>query len=66
MYYMSVLLSQIGFNKYQANYMSLVGGGALLFGTIPAIILMEKWGRRTIALVSLHDMYSYHKLIAIG
>lgn len=26
MYYMSVLMKQIGFNKYQANYMSLVGG----------------------------------------
>ncbi|KUI55359.1 Inositol transporter 1 [Cytospora mali] len=46
MYYMSVMLSQIGFNDLQANYMSLVGGGSLLIGTIPAIFLMEKFGRR--------------------
>ncbi len=37
MYYMSVLMKQIGFNKFEANYMSLVGGGSLLLGTIPAI-----------------------------
>jgi len=35
MYYMSVLMNQIGFDPERANYMSLVGGGALLFGTIP-------------------------------
>lgn len=46
MYYMSVLLSQIGFDDKEANYMSLVGGGSLLIGTIPAIFLMEKFGRR--------------------
>lgn len=46
LYYMSVLLHQIGFNTYDATYMSLVGGGALLIGTIPAIFLMETCGRR--------------------
>ncbi|KAF3760930.1 general substrate transporter [Cryphonectria parasitica EP155] len=46
MYYMSTLMNQIGFNDEQANYMSLVGGGSLLIGTIPAIFLMEKFGRR--------------------
>ncbi|KAK3897562.1 hypothetical protein C8A05DRAFT_38887 [Staphylotrichum tortipilum] len=46
MYYMSVLMSQIGFDAEKANYMSLVGGGALLLGTIPAVFLMEKYGRR--------------------
>ena len=46
MYYMSVLMSQIGFDDEKANYMSLVGGGSLLIGTIPAIFLMEKFGRR--------------------
>lgn len=46
MYYMSTLMNQIGFNAEQANYMSLVGGGSLLIGTIPAIFLMEKFGRR--------------------
>ena len=46
MYYMSVLMTQIGFDDEKANYMSLVGGGALLLGTIPAVFLMEKYGRR--------------------
>src|SRR3569833_952589 len=41
MYYMSVLMNQIGFSPENSNYMSLVGGGALLLGTIPAIFLME-------------------------
>ncbi|KAF2149611.1 MFS general substrate transporter [Myriangium duriaei CBS 260.36] len=46
MYYMSVLMNQVGFDDKQANYMSLVGGGSLLIGTIPAIFLMETCGRR--------------------
>lgn len=46
MYYMSTLMNQIGFNAEQSNYMSLVGGGSLLLGTIPAVFLMEKFGRR--------------------
>lgn len=46
MYYMSTLMNQIGFNDEQSNYMSLVGGGSLLIGTIPAVFLMEKYGRR--------------------
>lgn len=46
MYYMSVLMTQIGFDDKQSTYMSLVGGGSLLIGTIPAIFLMEKFGRR--------------------
>ena len=43
---MSVLMSQLGFDKYQSNYMSLVGGGSLLLGTIPARLYMERAGRR--------------------
>ncbi|KAK4118167.1 hypothetical protein N657DRAFT_685427 [Parathielavia appendiculata] len=46
MYYMSVLMNQIGFDKEKANYMSLIGGGSLLVGTIPAVFLMERYGRR--------------------
>ncbi|KAI6353319.1 hypothetical protein MCOR25_009038 [Pyricularia grisea] len=46
MYYMSVLMKQIGFNDEKATYMSLVGGGSLLIGTIPACLYMEKFGRR--------------------
>ncbi|KAL2831632.1 general substrate transporter [Aspergillus pseudoustus] len=53
MYYMSTLMSQIGFNDEEANYMSLVGGGSLLLGTIPAIFLMEKFGRRFWAIITL-------------
>ena len=46
LYYLSVLMNQIGFDKYNSNYMSLVGGGALLFGTIPGVLYMERFGRR--------------------
>ncbi|KAL3469171.1 general substrate transporter [Aspergillus californicus] len=53
MYYMSVLMNQIGFNDENSNYMSLVGGGSLLLGTIPAIFLMERFGRRFWAIVTL-------------
>lgn len=53
MYYMSVLLNQIGFEKKEANYMSLVGGGSLLIGTIPAIFYMERAGRRFWAITML-------------
>ncbi|KAK8155360.1 hypothetical protein IWX90DRAFT_45993 [Phyllosticta citrichinensis] len=53
LYYMSVLMSQIGFNDLDATYMSLVGGGALLFGTIPAVLYMERAGRRFWAMAML-------------
>jgi hypothetical protein len=43
MYYMSILMTQIGFDKVNATYMSMVGGGSLFLGTIPAILYMEKF-----------------------
>lgn len=43
---MSVLMSQIGFNTEDSTYMSMVGGGSLFLGTIPAILFMERFGRR--------------------
>lgn len=46
MYYMSVLLTQIGFSDENAVFMSLVGGGALMIGTIPALLYMDRTGRR--------------------
>ncbi|KAG9793248.1 Myo-inositol transporter FST1 [Exophiala dermatitidis] len=46
MYYMSTLMAQIGFDKKTAVFMSLVGGGSLLLGTIPGVLYMEKFGRR--------------------
>ncbi|TVY49658.1 putative metabolite transport protein YwtG [Lachnellula cervina] len=45
-YYMATLMQQVGFNDKESVFMSLVGGGALLLGTIPAIFYMEKFGRR--------------------
>lgn len=57
MYYMSVLMSQMGFNDYDATYMSLVGGGSLLIGTIPAIFLMETCGRRFWAIAMLPGFF---------
>lgn len=57
MYYMSTLMSQVGFDDIQANYMSLVGGGALLIGTIPAAFLMETCGRRFWATVTLPGFF---------
>lgn len=47
MYYMSTLMGQIGFNEKKSVFMSLVGGGALMIGTIPAILWMDRFGRRT-------------------
>jgi hypothetical protein len=64
MYYMSVLMNQIGFNTEQANYMSLVGGGSLLLGTIPAVLAMEKYGRRFWAILMLPGFFV--GLILIG
>jgi sugar porter (SP) family MFS transporter len=57
MYYMSTLMHQVGFDDYQSNYMSLVGGGALLIGTIPAAFLMETCGRRFWATVTLPGFF---------
>ncbi|KAH6971666.1 hypothetical protein BKA56DRAFT_495042 [Ilyonectria sp. MPI-CAGE-AT-0026] len=66
MYYMSVLMSQIGFNDEKANYMSLVGGGSLLLGTIPAIFYMEKFGRRFWAIIMLPGFFIGLVLIGIS
>ena len=46
MYYMSTLMARIGFTTKNSVFMSLVGGGSLLIGTIPAILFMDKFGRR--------------------
>lgn len=46
MYYMSTLMGAIGFSEKNSVFMSLVGGGSLLIGTIPAILWMDKFGRR--------------------
>jgi sugar porter (SP) family MFS transporter len=66
MYYMSVLMNQIGFDPERANYMSLVGGGALLLGTIPAIFLMETCGRRFWAILMLPGFFIGLVLIGVS
>lgn len=66
MYYMSVLMNQIGFDRETANYMSLVGGGALLLGTIPAIFLMETCGRRFWAILMLPGFFIGLVLIGVS
>lgn len=53
MYYMSTLMAQIGFDRKTSVFMSLVGGGSLLLGTIPGVLYMEKFGRRFWANVML-------------
>lgn len=50
MYYMSTLMNRIGFDEKNSVFMSLVGGGSLLLGTIPAILWMDRFGRRTWAM----------------
>ncbi|KAI9746682.1 MAG: hypothetical protein M1818_000396 [Claussenomyces sp. TS43310] len=57
MYYMSILMSKVGFDDKQSNYMALVGGGSLLLGTIPAIFYMELCGRRFWALATLPGFF---------
>ncbi|EHK23363.1 uncharacterized protein TRIVIDRAFT_86782 [Trichoderma virens Gv29-8] len=66
MYYMSVLMNQIGFDDEKATYMSLVGGGALLIGTIPAIFLMETCGRRFWAITMLPGFFIGLVLIGVA
>ncbi|KAM5344151.1 hypothetical protein ACJ41O_012688 [Fusarium nematophilum] len=66
MYYMSILMNQIGFDKEESNYMSLVGGGSLLIGTIPAIFLMEKFGRRFWAITMLPGFFIGLVLIGVS
>jgi len=63
---MSVLMSQVGFDTYDATYMSLVGGGSLLIGTIPAIFLMETCGRRFWAIAMLPGFFFGLLLVGIS
>ncbi|KAK9428185.1 hypothetical protein V1505DRAFT_377777 [Lipomyces doorenjongii] len=57
LYYMSVLMNQIGFSKTNGVFMSLVGGGAILLGTIPALLWVDKTGRRFWAIVTLPGFF---------
>lgn len=53
MYYMAVLLNQVGFDAKDSVFMSLVGGGTLMLGVIPAILFIERRGRRFWAITML-------------
>lgn len=66
MYYMSVLMNNIGFGEEEANYMSLVGGGSLLLGTLPAIFYMETFGRRFWAIMMLPGFFVGLVLISVA
>ena len=59
-------MSQVGFDTYDATYMSLVGGGSLLIGTIPAIFLMETCGRRFWAIAMLPGFFFGLLLVGIS
>ncbi|OJJ97254.1 hypothetical protein ASPACDRAFT_80714 [Aspergillus aculeatus ATCC 16872] len=66
MYYMSTLMTNIGFNTKNSVFMSLVGGGSLLLGTIPAVIYMERFGRRYWANVMLPGFFIGLVLVGVG
>lgn len=61
---MATLMSQAGFDSKQSVFMSLVGGGSLLIGTLPAIFYMERFGRRFWACAMLPGFF--FGLILIG
>ncbi|KAJ9226130.1 hypothetical protein DTO027B5_5814 [Paecilomyces variotii] len=68
MYYMSVLMSKIGFSDKDSVFMSLVGGGALLLGTIPAVLFMDspRFGRRYWANLMLPGFFIGLVLVGVG
>ncbi|KAL1863715.1 Fungal specific transcription factor [Paecilomyces lecythidis] len=68
MYYMSVLMSKIGFDDKDSVFMSLVGGGSLLLGTIPAVLFMDspRFGRRYWANVMLPGFFIGLVLVGVG
>jgi sugar porter (SP) family MFS transporter len=66
MYYMSVLMQGIGFNDKDSVFMSLVGGGALMLGTIPAVLYMERFGRRYWANAMLPGFFIGLLLVGVG
>ncbi|CAG7918038.1 unnamed protein product [Penicillium olsonii] len=66
MYYMSTLMQAIGFDDKDAVFMSLVGGGSLLIGAIPAVLYMERFGRRYWANVMLPGFFVGLVLVGVG
>ncbi|OOF91179.1 hypothetical protein ASPCADRAFT_510373 [Aspergillus carbonarius ITEM 5010] len=66
MYYMSTLMENIGFSERNSVFMSLVGGGSLLIGTIPAVLYMERFGRRYWANAMLPGFFIGLVLVGVG
>jgi sugar porter (SP) family MFS transporter len=66
MYYMAVLLNQVGFDAKNSVFMSLVGGGTLMLGVIPAIIFIERRGRRFWAITMLPCFFVGLLIIGLG
>ena len=66
MYYMSTLMEAIGFDSKKAVFMSLVGGGSLMIGAIPAVLYMERFGRRYWANAMLPGFFIGLVLVGVG
>ncbi|KGO74284.1 General substrate transporter [Penicillium italicum] len=66
MYYMSTLMQAICFGDKGAVFMSLVGGGALLIGAIPAVLYMDRFGRRYWANAMLAGFFIGLVLVGVG
>ncbi|KAH3672274.1 hypothetical protein WICMUC_004369 [Wickerhamomyces mucosus] len=65
LYYLSTLMSHIGFSEKNSVFMSLVGGGSLLVGTIPGVLLMDKFGRRTWSMMII-GLFTGLVLVGVG
>ncbi|KAJ5936765.1 hypothetical protein N7466_003215 [Penicillium verhagenii] len=66
MYYMSTLMEAIGFDEKTSVFMSLVGGASLMFGAIPAVLYMERFGRRYWANAMLPGFFIGLVLVGVG
>lgn len=66
MYYMSTLMAKIGFDEKTSVFMSLVGGASLMFGCIPAVIYMERFGRRYWGTVMMPGFFIGLVLVGAG
>lgn len=66
LYYLSTLFSQLGFDRKKSVFLSLVGGGSLLLGTIPGVLYMERFGRRFWACFTLPCFFVGLLLVGIS
>lgn len=49
-YYQATLMEATGLSPLNAVYSSLIGGGAMFLSTLPVVFLIDRLGRRTMAL----------------